>query len=43
MSKFSESIDKLTAQLENAYIDDNIPVPTASKMAGVKALTSGIK
>nr|XP_029731195.1 uncharacterized protein LOC115267842 [Aedes albopictus] len=46
ISKFTECVEKLTTQLENAYISDNIPAQTAAKMAvsaGVKSLTNGIK
>lgn len=46
VSKFTESIEKLTAQLENAYIGDDIPAATATKMAvstGIKSLINGLK
>lgn len=46
INKFTEQIEKLTLDLERAYISDKIPVETASKMAvkaGVKALASGLR
>lgn len=46
ISKFTEQIEKLTLELERAYISEDVPVETASRMAvkaGVKALASGVK
>lgn len=46
ISKFTEQIEKLTLDLERAYISEDVPVATASRMAvkaGVKALASGVK
>lgn len=44
--KFAEQIEKLTLDLERAYIDEHVPIDTASRMAvkaGVKALASGVR
>lgn len=44
--KFTEQIEKLTMELERAYISEEIPVDTALRMAvkaGVKALAGGVK
>lgn len=46
INKFTDSVEKLTQQLERAYIAEKIPVDTAQKMAikqGVKALYTGVK
>lgn len=46
VNKFTDEVEKLTFQLERAYITEKIPVDTANKMAvkqGVKALYSGIR
>ena len=46
VSKFTQDIEKLTLELERAYINEQVPVDTASRMAvkaGVKALASGIR
>ena len=44
--KFTENIEKLTLDLERAYISENVPLDTATKLAssaGIKALQTGIK
>lgn len=44
--KFTEQIEKLTMDLERAYISEEIPVDTALRMAvkaGVKALAAGVR
>lgn len=44
--KLSESIEKLTFYLERAYLKEDVPLKTASKLttsAGIKALTGGVK
>lgn len=46
LNKFSSEIEELTSQLETAYINDAIPIDTATKMAnkaGIKALANGLK
>lgn len=46
IGKFTEQIEKLTLELERAYISEDVPVATASRMAvkaGVKALAGGVK
>lgn len=46
LSNFTDEVEKLTTQLENIYLAQNIPDNTASKMAvkaGIKALCGGIK
>lgn len=46
LNKFTSEIEELTSQLEAAYIGDNIPLDTATKMAnkaGIKALSNGLK
>lgn len=46
IGKFTETIEKLTLDLERAYISENVPVDTATRMsvkAGVKALAAGVK
>lgn len=46
LNKFSSEIEELTSQLETAYINDAIPIETATKMAnkaGIKALAKGLK
>ncbi|XP_062562477.1 uncharacterized protein LOC134225994 [Armigeres subalbatus] len=46
VTKFTQEIEKLTLELERAYINEHVPVDTASRMAvkaGVKALFSGIR
>lgn len=46
IGKFTEQIEKLTLELERAYISENVPLETASRMAvkaGVKALANGVK
>ena len=46
LTKFTEQIEKLTLQLENAYIAERVPLATASRLAlraGTKALANGLK
>lgn len=46
LPKFTEQIEKLTLDLERAYLNEQVPVDTATRMsvkAGVKALVSGIR
>lgn len=46
LNKFSSEIEELTTQLETAYINDAIPIETATAMAnkaGIKALAKGLK
>lgn len=46
LSKYTEQIDSLTLDLERAYIGEQIPYETATKMsvmAGIKALAAGVK
>lgn len=46
LNKFTSELEDLTTQLETAYINDNIPIETATKMAnkaGIKALASGLR
>lgn len=46
LSKFTDELERLTLELERAYISEEIPVDTATKMAtkaAVKALSNGIK
>ena len=46
VNKFTDTMEKLSIELENAYISNNIPVETATKMstkAAVKGLINGIK
>lgn len=46
ISKFTEQTEKLTLELERAYISENVPLETASRMAvkaGVKALANGVR
>lgn len=46
LTKFTEQIEKLTLELERAYLNEQVPVDTATRMsvkAGVKALASGIR
>lgn len=46
LNKFTGEIEELTTQLETAYIHDDIPIDTATKMAnkaGIKALAKGLK
>lgn len=46
VTKFTDQVEKLTLELERAYINEQIPVETAARMsvkAGIKALASGIK
>ncbi|XP_055634244.1 probable cyclin-dependent serine/threonine-protein kinase DDB_G0292550 [Toxorhynchites rutilus septentrionalis] len=45
IGKFTDQIEKLTLQLERAYIDEDVPVGTASRMstkAGIKRVESGV-
>ncbi|XP_049542533.1 probable cyclin-dependent serine/threonine-protein kinase DDB_G0292550 [Anopheles darlingi] len=45
-TKYIEQVEKLTVELEQAYISNSIPTAVAEKMAvqaGVKALASGVK
>lgn len=44
--RFSEEVEKLTLQLERAYLSENVPIETATKLAtnaGLKALSTGAK
>ncbi|XP_055635701.1 uncharacterized protein LOC129775246 isoform X3 [Toxorhynchites rutilus septentrionalis] len=44
--KFSEEIEKLTLNLERAYLNENVPLETATKLAtnaGLKALSTGAR
>ncbi|XP_062549700.1 myb-like protein P [Armigeres subalbatus] len=44
--KFTQGIEKLTLELERAYLNENVPLDTATKLAtgaGIKALTNGVK
>lgn len=46
LAKFTEQIEKLTLQLENAYVAEKVPLDTASRLAvraGTNALASGLK
>lgn len=44
--KFTQGIEKLTLELERAYLNEKVPLDTATNLAasaGIKALTSGVK
>lgn len=44
--KFTEQVEKLTVQLESAYIAENVPIATASRLAvraGTNALANGLR
>lgn len=46
LNKYTTEVEELTTQLETAYLNDNIPTDTATKMAnkaGIKALANGLK
>jgi hypothetical protein len=46
LTKFTEQVEKLTLQLENAYIAEEVPLATASRLAiraGTNALANGLK
>lgn len=46
LTKFTEQIEKLTLDLERSYLNEKVPVDTATRMsvkAGVKALVSGLR
>lgn len=46
LAKFTEQIEKLTLQLENAYVAEKVPLDTASRLAvraGTNALANGLK
>lgn len=46
LAKFTEQVEKLTVQLENAYIAENVPIATASRLAvraGTNALANGLR
>lgn len=43
--KYTQEVEKLTLQLERAYIDEHVPLETATRLAtsaGIKALANGI-
>lgn len=46
IGKFTDEIEKLTLELERAFISEDVPLETASRMAvkaGVKALAAGVR
>lgn len=46
LSKFTDQVERLTLQLENAYIAENVPLATATRLAtkaGTNALASGVR
>lgn len=46
LTKFTEQLEKLTLQLEHAYVAEEVPLATASRLAiraGTNALANGIK
>lgn len=46
VTRFTEQIEKLTMDLERAYINEKVPVDTAARMsvkAGIKALSAGVR
>lgn len=46
LAKFTEQVEKLTLQLENAYLAENVPLATATRLAvraGTSALANGLR